>query len=102
MNKKVAAGGLSLTILQNLLERKVIHPNKVRQLQISAPIPEYPFVYRKDMSNQLINSIKTAFYDLKDKSILKPLRAEGFAPIQDKDYDIIRETATILNMSLTK
>jgi phosphonate transport system substrate-binding protein len=80
----------------------MIDPSKVRQLQISAPIPEYPFVYRKDLDSELKQSMQVAFHNLNEKSILKPLRAEGFAPIQDKDYDIIRETATILNMSLTK
>jgi phosphonate transport system substrate-binding protein len=100
MNKKVQAGGLSLPILKNLTNRGVIDRAKIRQIQISAPIPEYPFVYRKDLKPSLKKSIRQSFFNLEDESILKPLRAEGFAPIDDSAYNIIRETASILNMSL--
>ncbi len=100
MNKKVDAGGLSLPILKNLTKRGVVDPTKIRQVQISSPIPEYPFVYRKDLKTGLKKDIRQAFFNLEEEEILKPLRAEGFAPIDDSAYDIIRETATILNMSL--
>jgi phosphonate transport system substrate-binding protein len=100
MNKRVAAGGLSLPILNSLTRRGVVDPTKVRQIQISSPIPEYPFVYRKNLKPGLKKNIRQAFFNLEDEAILKPLRAEGFAPINDSAYDIIRETTSILNMSL--
>jgi phosphonate transport system substrate-binding protein len=34
--------------------------------------------------------------------ILKPFKAESFAPITDADYDVLRETAKLLNIDLTK
>jgi phosphonate transport system substrate-binding protein len=32
--------------------------------------------------------------------VLKNFKAEGFAPIADKDYDVIRELAKALNLKL--
>jgi phosphonate transport system substrate-binding protein len=39
---------------------------------------------------------------LDDKAILKPFKADGFGPITDQDYDVIRELARLLNLDLTK
>ena len=45
---------------------------------------------------------KAAFIGLKDQAILKTFRAEGFAATDDKAYDILRETAKVLNLDLAK
>jgi phosphonate transport system substrate-binding protein len=34
--------------------------------------------------------------------VLKSFRVEGFAPTDDKAYDILRETAKILDLDLAK
>jgi len=36
--------------------------------------------------------------ELKDPVVLKNFKAEGFSPITDKDYDVIREMGKILNL----
>jgi hypothetical protein len=50
----------------------------------------------------LKDSIRSAFLELKDAVILKTFRAEGFAATDDKAYDVLRETAKILNLDLSK
>jgi phosphonate transport system substrate-binding protein len=47
---------------------------------------------------ELKEQIKQAFYDLDDPEITKPLKADGFLPVTDSDYDIVRETRTLLSM----
>jgi phosphonate transport system substrate-binding protein len=57
---------------------------------------------RSDLKPQLKEKIRQVFYNLKDQEILKPLKADGFAPIQDKDYDGIRQLGKLLNLDFSK
>lgn len=89
-------GGLSRPIFERLVEKGTIDKNKVKVLGYSADIPQYPWVMRTDMPKELQQSIRDAFLGLKkgtdagDK-VLKPFKADGFAAIEDTDYDIIRD-----------
>ena len=47
---------------------------------------------------ELKDKIKQAFYDLDDPEITKPLKADGFLPVTDADYDIVRTTRRLLSM----
>ena len=42
------------------------------------------------------------FLNIKDKEVLKSFRVEGFAVTTDKDYDTLREMATVLKLDLEK
>jgi phosphonate transport system substrate-binding protein len=99
---KVPAGALSKPILENLLKAGKIDGAKVRILAETDPIPNYPMAMQSSLSPQLKASIRKAFLDIKDPAILKPFRAEGFAPMTDADYDVLRATAKVLNLDLAK
>lgn len=99
-NGNAQAGGLSLPIYQSLVERGVIDAAKVVKLQESKPFPQYPWAMQNDLAPSLKETIKQAFFDLKDPEILEPLKAEGFVPISDADYDVVRDLAKILNLDL--
>jgi len=92
------AGGLSKPIFETLLERGIIDASKVHVLAESQPFPQYPWTMRSDLDPALKAQIKAAFYQLQDKAILKAMKAEGLAPVNDADYDIVRELKTILNL----
>jgi phosphonate transport system substrate-binding protein len=47
-------------------------------------------------------AIRQAFLDIRDPAILKSFRAEGFAPRTDADHDVLRTTAKVLNLDLTR
>ena len=89
-------GGLSRPIFERLVEKGRIDKDKVKVLGYSADIPQYPWVMRTDMPAELQQAIRDAFLGLKkgteagDK-VLKPFKADGFAAIEDTDYDIIRD-----------
>lgn len=100
MRGNVDAGGLSQPILQTLFEKGTIDRSKVKIIAESDPIPEYPWVMQSDLSPELKQKIRLAYMNLKDPAILKPLKADGFAPIQDSDYDVIRKAAKILGLDL--
>jgi phosphonate transport system substrate-binding protein len=99
---QVPAGALSKPILDNLIARGTIDPAKIVQLDLSAPIPNYPMVMQGNLAPALQQAIRSAFLDLKDKEILKSFRVEGFAPTDDAAYDVLRETATILKLDLAR
>jgi phosphonate transport system substrate-binding protein len=101
-NNKAQAGGLSKTIFESLVKRGMIDPAKVKVLAESEPFPEYPWTMRSDLTPGLKEKIRQAFFNLKDPELLKPFKADGFAPIADKDYDKVREMTKILNLDLAK
>ena len=47
---------------------------------------------------QLKEKVRQAFLSLKDPAVLKNFKADGFAPMTDKDYDVIREMGKLLNL----
>ncbi|HVA45334.1 MAG TPA: phosphate/phosphite/phosphonate ABC transporter substrate-binding protein [Pirellulales bacterium] len=96
------AGGLSKPIYDSLIERRVVEPDQVKLLAESKPFPQYPWVMQADLAADLKQRIKQAFYDLHEPKVLEPLKAEGFAPVTDADYDSIRELAKVLNLDLSK
>jgi len=101
-NGNAQAGGLSKTIFESLIERGTIDATKVRVLATSKPYPNYPWVMQSDLAPELQESIKRAFYELKDPAVLKPIKAEGFAPISDQDYDVIRDMVKVLGIDLER
>ena len=98
----VQAGGLSKPIFTSLVEKKSIDPAKIKVVAESRPIPNYPWTVRGDLALNLKEKIKAAFLEMRDPAVLKPFKAESFAPITDADYDVLRETAKLLNIDLTK
>lgn len=99
---QVQAGGLSQEIFNNLVSKGIIDGAKVKVIAESDPIPNYPMVMQGSLSPELKKGIKDAFLNLKDVAILKTFRAEGFAATDDKAYDILRDTAKVLNLDLSK
>lgn len=101
-NGNAQAGGLSKPIFESLVERKIITLEKVKVLEVSKPFPNYPWTMRSDLRPELKDKIRQVFYDLKDKEILKPLKADGFAPINDSDYDGVRDLGKLLKLDFAK
>jgi len=99
---QIPAGALSEPIYRTLIERKIIDPAKVIKLDLTAPIPNYPMTMQGNLAPQLKQAIRDAFLDIKDKEVLKSFRVEAFAPTDDKAYDVLRDTATILKLDLAK
>jgi len=97
-NGNADAGGLSKKIFEHLVEREMISLDKVQIIAISNPFPNYPWTMQSSLDPELKEKIKQAFYDLDDPEITKPLKADGFMPVTDADYDVVRITRTLLSM----
>jgi phosphonate transport system substrate-binding protein len=101
-NGQVHAGALSKAIFENLVARNTIAADKLRVVAVTPPIPNYPMVMQGHLAPALKASIRNAFLELKDRDILKTFRADGFAATDDKAYDVLRDTAKVLNLDLGK
>lgn len=101
-NNNAQAGGLSESIFNMLVEKGTISLKKVKVLAVSKEFPEYPWVMRSNLAPALKEKIKAAFTSLNDPAVLKPFKADGFVAITDKDYDVVRDLAKILNLDLAK
>lgn len=96
------AGALSKPILDTLYQRNVIDRAKVTEIELSDPIPNYPMVMQGNLAPALKAGIRTAFLEMKDPDILRSFRVQGFAPTDDKAYDVLRETARVLELDLSR
>ena len=101
-NGHAQAGGLSKPIFESLVQRGLVDPNKVKVLAESKPYPQYPCTMRSNLKPELKEKIRAAFLNLKDPEVLKPFKADGFGPISDKDYDVVRSLGTLLKLDLSK
>jgi phosphonate transport system substrate-binding protein len=99
---RAQAGGLSKPIFETLVARGTIDKAKVVVLEESRPYPNYPWTMRSDLKPELKENIRAAFLNLTDKEVLRAFKADGFGPITDKDYDVIRDLAKVLNLDLSK
>lgn len=99
---QVQAGGLSQEIFNTLVAKGTIDGKKLVVLAESDPIPNYPMVMQGNLAPELKAQITSAFIGLKDPAILKTFRAEGFVATNDKAYDILRDTAKVLALDLSK
>ena len=99
---QVQAGGLSLEIFISLVVKGSIDGDKITVLAESDPIPNYPIVMQGYLAPELKASLRSAFIELDDKEILKTFRAERFVATDDHAYDILRETAKLLDLDLSK
>lgn len=97
-NGNADAGGLSEVIFKHVLETGLIDPAKVKVLGYSGEYPQYPWAMRSNLDADLKASIKNAFVNLDDPSVLESFKAEGFAPIENADYDIIRDMGSLLGL----
>lgn len=101
-NGQIPAGALSEPIFRSLVETNRIDPTKVRQLALSDSIPNYPMTLQGYLKPEVKDAIKKAFLELKDPEILKLFRIDGLAPATDKNYNVLRDMAKILNLDIAK
>jgi phosphonate transport system substrate-binding protein len=101
-NGNAQGGGLSHYLFNSLVEQGTIKTARVKVLAESDRYPNYPWVLSSELEPALQEAIKQAFYTLKDPNILKPLKADGFGPMTDSDYDVIRGLVSLLGIDLEK
>ena len=99
-NKKIEAVAIADRILDSAIAKGLAKREDLVVVWKSDPIPESPTVWRKDLDPALKKRVQAAFLDVKDIPWSDQGMLNGFHPTNDKAYDIIRETAKVLNLDL--
>ena len=101
-NKKVDAVAIADRILDAAIAKGLAKREDLVVVWKSDPIPESPTVWRKDLDPVLKKRVQAAFLDVKDIPWSDQGMLNGFKPTDDKAYDVIRDTAKLLNLDLKK
>lgn len=101
-NGKVDAATIADRILDAAIAKGHIKADAIQVVWRSAPIPESPMVWRKDLSPELKAKVKAAFLSIKDMNWSDQGKLNGFKATSDADYDVVRETAKLANIDLKK
>jgi phosphonate transport system substrate-binding protein len=101
-NGKVDAATIADRILDAAIAKGHIKADEIEIVWRSAPIPESPMVWRKDLSPELKAKVKAAFLAIKDLNWSDQGKLNGFKDTNDQAYDVVRETAKLANIDLKK
>ncbi|PKO44449.1 MAG: phosphonate ABC transporter substrate-binding protein [Betaproteobacteria bacterium HGW-Betaproteobacteria-3] len=101
-NKKVDAAAVADRIYEAAITKGLVKREDINVVWKSDPIPESPTVWRKDLSPDLKKRVQAAFLQVKDIPWSDQGLLNGFHPTNDAAYDVIRDTAKVLNLDLKK
>lgn len=99
---KAQVGGMSEPILQNMIAKGLIKPERIQVLTTSKEYPNYPWAMQSYLKPELQAKIRNAFLGMKDSQVLANLKADGFLVVTDKEYDVIRRLGDVMHLDLTK
>ena len=102
VNKRVDGATIADRILDAAIAKKMVDPAAIQVVWRSDPIPESPTVWRKNLPDDLKARIKTAFLNIRDITWADQGKLNRFVETNDAAYDIIRDTAKVLKLDLTK
>ena len=101
-NKKVDAAAIADRILDAAVSKGLVKREDLVEVWKSDPIPESPTVWRKDLPADLKARVQAAFLQVKNIPWSDQGELNGFHPTNDAAYNIIRDTAKVLNLDLRK
>jgi phosphonate transport system substrate-binding protein len=101
-NRKVDAAAIADRILDQAIAKGLVKAEDIVTVWNSDPIPESPTVWRRDLPADLKRRIQAAFLEVKDIPWSDQGLLNGFKPTSDAAYNVIRDTAKLLNLDLKK
>lgn len=99
-NKKVDAAAVADRILAAAVAKGVVQQSDLNVVWTSPDIPESPMVWRKDLDPAFKQKIAAAFGNIKDVQWGDQGVLNGFVATNDAAYNVVRDTAKILNLDL--
>ncbi len=101
-NGKVDAAAVADALLETAYSRGMLNEDEVAVIWTSEPIPGAPIVYRRDLPEDLKAKIRVAFGKIHNVPWGPKSTIKRWVPVTDSDYDVIRETARLLDLDLKK
>jgi phosphonate transport system substrate-binding protein len=101
-NGKVDAAAIADALLDLAYKRGLAKPEDVMVVWTSQPIPGAPFAYRRDLPEDLKAKLRAAFAQMRDLPWGPANTIKRWEPTSDAAYDVVRDTAKLLNLDLKK
>ncbi|WNZ86688.1 phosphonate ABC transporter substrate-binding protein [Pseudomonas sp. P108] len=99
-NKKVDAAAVADRIFASAVAKGVVKQDDFEIVWSSKPIPESPMVWRKALDPELKKKVADALASIKDVPWGDQGVLNGFQPTTDASYDVVRDTAKVLDLDL--
>lgn len=101
-HKKVDAAMTGDNLLSRAISKGLVDPDKIRIIAHSDPIPISPFMWRKDLPDDLKKDLLKAFTSIKGMPFAMTGLVASIVPVKDSDFDVIRDLAKYLKLDLKK
>jgi phosphonate transport system substrate-binding protein len=99
-NRKVDAAAVADRIFASAVAKGVVKQDDFEIVWSSKPIPESPMVWRKALDPELKKKVADALASIKDVPWGDQGVLNGFQPTTDASYDVVRDTAKVLDLDL--
>lgn len=99
-NHKVDAAAVADRILAGAVNSGQVKQQDFQVVWASPDIPESPMVWRKNLDPDLQAKLRSAFADIKDVPWGDQGMLNGFQPTTDAAYNVVRDTAKVLDLDL--
>ncbi|MDN7142414.1 phosphonate ABC transporter substrate-binding protein [Pseudomonas sp. JQ170] len=99
-NRKVDAAAVADRIYASAMAQGHIKPDELQIVWSSSDIPESPMVWRQNLDPALKQKIAAAMANIKDVPWGDQGQLNGFQPTTDAAYDVVRDTAKVLDLDL--
>ena len=95
---QVDAGAMDESVYKKMVADKTIDESKAKVFFVTKPFVDYVWAARKDLEPELISSLRRAFIGARDRKVLDILRSTYYVTANDKEYDVLRDTARKLSL----
>lgn len=86
-------------VMDAMLEQELIDEDDFKIISESDPIPRGPDAFRDSLPEDLKEQIKEFYYGYEDELFFEERGINGFYPIEDSAFDVVRQAAEALGMS---
>jgi phosphonate transport system substrate-binding protein len=101
-NGKVDAAAIADAMLDIGYSRGMLKQDEIAVIWTSDPIPGVPVVYRRDLPADLKAKIRASFAQIRNMPWGPKTTIKRWVPADDSAYEVVRETAKVLNVDLKK
>jgi phosphonate transport system substrate-binding protein len=101
-NGKVDAAAIADAMLEIAYSRGMLKQDEVAVVWTSDPIPGVPVVYRRDLPADMKAKIRASFAQIRNMPWGPKTTIKRWVPVEDSAYDVVRDTAKVLNLDLKK
>jgi phosphonate transport system substrate-binding protein len=99
INGDADGAAIATDVMDAMLAKGVIKEADFKIIAQSDPIPRGPDAYRGNLPEDLKEQIREFYYSYQDEQFFEERGINGFYPVGDDAYDVVRQAAEALGMS---